>query len=128
MNTYFITQFAQRVGVSVKTLQRWDREGRLTPTRTPTNRRVYTDEHLYQILPQRHAAERRTVVYMRVSSQAQKPDLLNQRAVLEQFCSARGLAVTEWMSEVGGGLNFKRPKFLALVDHIVSNQVAMVVI
>ena len=127
MNTYSVTQFARRIGVSVKTLQRWDREGRLTPSRSPTNRRVYTDEHLYQVLPRRRVAERATVVYMRVSSQAQKPDLLNQRTVLEQFCAARGLVVTEWMSEVGGGLNFKRSQFLALVDRIVTNQVAMVV-
>jgi predicted site-specific integrase-resolvase len=128
MDTYSIAQFARRVGVSVKTLQRWDREGRLIPTRTPTNRRVYTDEHLYQVLPQRQSAERATVVYMRVSSQAQKPDLANQRRVLEDFCAARGLAVTEWVSEVGGGLNFKRPRFLALVDRIVTHQVAMVVL
>ena len=128
MNTYSIAQFAKRVGVSVKTLQRWDREGRLVPTRTPTNRRVYTDEHLYQVLPQRQSQERATVVYMRVSSQAQKSDLANQRIVLEQFCVARGIAVTEWVSEIGGGLNFKRPRFLALVDRIVTNQVAMVVL
>jgi putative resolvase len=128
MSTYSIAQFAKRVGVSVKTLQRWDREGRLVPTRTPTNRRVYTNEHLYQVLPQRQSQERATVVYMRVSSQAQKPDLANQRIVLEQFCVARGIAVTEWVSEIGGGLNFKRPRFLALVDRIVTNQVAMVVL
>lgn len=128
MNTYSITEFARRVGVSVKTLQRWDREGRLVPSRTPTNRRVYTDEDLYRIVPHRHAAERATVVYMRVSSQAQKPDLVNQRMVLEQFCAARGIAVTEWVSEIGGGLNCQRPRFLGLVDNIVANQVAMVVI
>ena len=128
MDTYSITEFARRLGVTVKTLQRWDREGRLVALRTPTNRRFYTDEHLYQILPQRQSQERATVVYMRVSSQAQKPDLGNQRAVLEQFCAARGLAVTQWVSEIGGGLNFKRPKFLALIDRIVTNQVDMVVI
>ena len=128
MNTYPIAQFAKRVGVSVKTLQRWDCEGRLVPTRTPTNRRVYTVEHLYQVLPQRQSQERATVVYMRVSSQAQKSDLANQRIVLEQFCVARGIAVTEWVSEIGGGLNFKRLRFLALVDRIVTNQVAMVVL
>jgi len=128
MSTYSITEFARRLGVSVKTLQRWDREGRLTPSRTPTNRRVYTDEHLYQVLPQRRGLGRTTVVYMRVSSQAQKPDMANQRTVLEQFCAARGIAVTDWVSEIGGGLNFKRPRFLALVDQIVTNQVAMVVI
>ena len=112
MNTYSISEFAQRIGVSVKTLQRWNREGRLTPSRTPTNRRVYTDEHLYQVLPQRQSTEQATVVYMRVSSQAQKPDLANQRTVLEQFCAARGLAVTEWVSEVGRGPQFQTSALL----------------
>jgi DNA-binding transcriptional MerR regulator len=28
-------------GYAVKTLQRWDREKRLVPLRTPTNRRMY---------------------------------------------------------------------------------------
>jgi predicted site-specific integrase-resolvase len=128
MNTYSIKQFAQKVGVSVKTLQRWDREGRLKPSRTPTNRRAYTDEQLTQALQRQSAFPRDTVVYMRVSSQAQKPDLVNQRTTLEHFCVARGLPVTQWVSEIGGGLNFKRPKFLTLIDRIVAGRVETVVI
>ena len=34
--------FAELLGVSVKTLQRWDREGILKVNRTPTDRRYYT--------------------------------------------------------------------------------------
>ena len=34
--------FAELLNVSVKTLQRWDREGILKAKRTPTNRRDYT--------------------------------------------------------------------------------------
>jgi Predicted transcriptional regulators len=36
--------FARLIGVSVKTLQRWDNEGILPASRTPTNRRYYTHE------------------------------------------------------------------------------------
>lgn len=43
---YNVSQFAKKVGVAVKTLQRWDREGRLVARRTLTNRRYYTDEDL----------------------------------------------------------------------------------
>lgn len=52
MNTYNITNykpkdFAELLGVSVKTLQRWDREGTLKANRTPTDRRYYTyDQYL----------------------------------------------------------------------------------
>jgi excisionase family DNA binding protein len=42
-HTLTSTQAAKLLGVTVKTLQRWDREGRLKPVaRTKTNRRVYT--------------------------------------------------------------------------------------
>ena len=69
-----------------------------------------------------------TIAYLRVSSQAQKPDLANQKAALEQFCIARGMAVDEWISEIGGGLNFERPKFSALVDRIVRSELSTLVI
>ena len=52
MNTSNITNykpkdFAELLGVSVKTLQRWDREGILKANRTPTDRHYYTyDQYL----------------------------------------------------------------------------------
>lgn len=44
--TFNITQAAEILGMSVKTLQRWDREGKLIAKRTPSNRRYYTREQL----------------------------------------------------------------------------------
>lgn len=46
MNNYKPQDFAEMLGISVKTLQRWDRDGKLKAFRTPTDRRYYTDEHL----------------------------------------------------------------------------------
>lgn len=46
LKRYSVAQFAQLIGVSVKTLQRWDRLGILTAGRTVTGRRVYTEAHL----------------------------------------------------------------------------------
>lgn len=129
MNTYTISQFARMTGYSVKTLQRWDREGRLVPTRTPTNRRMYNDDHL--VLMQGitgKTKDRKVVVYSRVSSQAQKPDLKNQRAALEQFCIAKGIEVDVWIDEIGGGMNFKRRKFLEIIDDIAAGRIEKLVI
>jgi predicted site-specific integrase-resolvase len=129
MNTYNSAEFAKLTGVSVKTLQRWDREGRLKPAaRTPGNRRLYTPEQLNRFLNRLPQQERVAVAYLRVSSQAQKPDLANQRAALEKFCIAKGIAIDEWVSEIGGGLNFKRPKFTVLVDRVIRGNIAMLVI
>ena len=52
MNTSNITNykpkdFAELLGVSVKTLQRWDREGTLKANRTPTDRRYYTYDQYF---------------------------------------------------------------------------------
>lgn len=47
---YTISKFAKMIGVTVKTLQRWDREQKLVACRTSTNRRYYTDDHLQQVL------------------------------------------------------------------------------
>ena len=53
MNTSNITNYkpkdyAELLGVSVKTLQRWHREGILKANRTPTDRRYYTYEQYLQ--------------------------------------------------------------------------------
>ena len=129
MSTYTITAFAKLTGYSVKTLQRWEREKRLVPLRTLSNRRLYTDEHLRLTRgnPIDHEP-RKTVVYMRVSSQAQRPDLKNQRDALERFCQARGFEVTEWIEEIGGGLNMKRPKLQNIIDDLVAGRIERLVI
>lgn len=126
---YTLGEFAKLVGVDPKTLQRWDREGRLKAHRTVTNQRYYTDEDLTLVLGlEKSAQKKRCVVYCRVSSPAQKPDLMNQRHHLEQFCAARGLVVDEWLEEIGGGLNFERTKFLAVLDRIIAGDIGMLVI
>lgn len=126
---YSVAQFAKQVGVSVKTLQRWDREGRLEAKRTLSGRRYYTEADLATALnlPQRPAA-RRTIAYCRVSSPAQRPDLQNQRAALSSYAVSKQLVVDDWIMEIGGGLNFERKRFLALVDAIVAGEVERVLI
>ena len=130
-HTVNITQAAMLLGVSVKTLQKWDRAGKLSPAaRTPTNRRLYSLAQLHALQGQRANSRLLPVTlgYVRVSSSAQKPDLANQRARLEEFCAARGLSVDEWITDIGSGLNFQRPKFLNLFDRIVRGQVRHLVI
>jgi DNA-binding transcriptional MerR regulator len=111
---YTPAQFAKRINVSVKTIQKWDRLGILPAKRTITNRRYYTDAELAAALRlERVPSARRTVAYCRVSNQAQKPDLENQKRILEQYCQRQGIKVDEWMTERGGGMHFKRKHDLA---------------
>ena len=50
MAIYKVGEFAEKVGVSISTLQRWDRTDVLKSKRTPTNQRYYTDEDLNKVL------------------------------------------------------------------------------
>jgi putative resolvase len=79
---YTPVQFAKRIGVSVKTKPFLGRRGILPAKRTITNRRYYTDSDLAAALGlPRLQKDRRVVVYCRVSGQAQKPDLENQKRI-----------------------------------------------
>lgn len=122
-------QAAKYVGKHVKTLQKWDRDGSLPARRTPGGRRYYCKRDLDSFLGRTVAAPRKVhVAYCRVSSQAQRPDLKNQRSVLEDFCVTSGIPNVEFVEEIGGGLNFKRPKFLGLVDRLVRGEVGKIIV
>ena len=118
MNTSNITNykpkdFAELLGVSVKTLQRWDREGILKANRTPTDRRYYTyDQYLqFKGINIEHD-KRKVVIYARVSTKNQRDDLQDQTAFLRQFCNARGMIVDQCIEDYGSGLNYNRKKFI----------------
>lgn len=128
-DTFSIGEAAKRLGKTVKTLQRWDRDGVLKAIKTPTGRRVYTLQMLRTSLGLADEQQTRTAIaYCRVSSQSQRPDLKNQRRVVEDFCITKGLANVEFLEEVGGGLNFKRPIFLKVIDRIVAGEVSQLIL
>lgn len=126
---YRISEFAQRIGRAPSTVRRWEREGRIVARRTASGQRYFTDADVRRVLqPGLGESARKTVVYCRVSSAGQKDDLALQVEAMEEFCRGRGLAVDEWVREVGGGMNLKRKKFLALMDAIERGEVATLVI
>jgi putative resolvase len=129
MRTYNIAEVAKMLHKSVRTLQTWDRKNLLHANRTPTNRRYYTQETIENylgIVPK--PEDRKIIAYCRVSSAAQKPDLKNQRKALEDFCTARGFGNVEFVSEIGGGLNFKRKQFNKVMDAVINGLVSHIVV
>jgi predicted site-specific integrase-resolvase len=73
-------------------------------------------------------ADREMIVCCRVSSPGQKLDLESQVAAMERFCLGRGLAVSRWVREIGGGMNLRRPKFTALMDDVQDGRVSTLLV
>ena len=128
-NVYSPKEFGKLIGRTTNTLQKWDREGKLTAHRSPTtNRRYYThDQYLHYrgLVAQEQGL---TIVYSRVSAVAQKLDLVNQINALEAYCQQHTITVDEWMSDLGSGLNYKRKQFNRLMEMIELGQVRRLLI
>ena len=134
MNTKNITNykprdFAELLGISVKTLQRWDRDGVLKANRTPTDRRYYTyDQYLQFKGIQTKNDIRDVAIYARVSTRNQKDDLKNQVEFLKQFCNSKGIIVNQCIEDFGSGLNYNRKKWNKLLEEVMENKIKTIVI
>lgn len=104
-----LSDWAKDAGVHYQTAWKWAREGNMpVPVmKTPTGR--------YIVLPE-EKVEGRTVAYCRVSSSDQKEDLERQVGRVATGTVSRGLTLAEVVSEVGSGMNGKRPKLHRLLS------------
>lgn len=130
MNTYKPKDFAEMIGVSVKTLQRWDNEGKLKAYRNPSNRRYYTHnqyvEYMGKIVQDKD--KRKTIIYARVSSSGQKDDLKNQVEFLKQYANAKGIIIDEIFEDIGSGLNYNRKKWNKLLEDCMLGVIKTIII
>ena len=126
---YNITQFAKLLNYSVKSLQKWDRDGILKPqTRTKTNRRLYSHDQLLQFTNSNILKKRKNIIYCRVSSSNQKNDLKSQKDFLIDFTRNIGLSIDDTYTDIGSGMNFKRKNFLKLLEEVQNNEIESVTI
>lgn len=124
-----IQQFADMIGVIPDTIRRWERAGIITPERTMGGHRRYTEKELHQVLQIKRpeAIQRRNVIYCRVSSPSQKDDLQSQIETMQMFATEQGI-VAETISEIGGGMNMSRPKFMSIINAIIRGEVETLIV
>jgi putative resolvase len=105
-----LSAWAEREGIHYMTAWRWWKAGKLpVPAyQTPSGSIIVE-------LPVPGSQPGRTVVYTRVSSHDQRPDLDRQIARLTQWATQEGLQVAEVVAEVGSGLNGRRTKLRRLL-------------
>ena len=127
MTKVSIGQAAKELGVSMMTLRRWEKAGKIEAERTPNGHRRYDLSKLYGLVPRPPASHRPTICYARVSSHDQKDDLERQAALLESFCAANGWTY-EVMQDMGSGLNYNKKGLQQLIKRICSGQIGRLVL
>ena len=110
---YKVSQYARKHGVTIRTVWNWIYKGQLKTIRNETN-------HFFIIEDEDSLVNDAVAIYARVSSAENKDNLERQLERLRLFCAAKGYKVIKEVSEIGSGLNDKRPKLEKLLtDHAV---------
>jgi len=95
MGIYSPRKFAALIGVSVRTLQRWDLDGALIAHRTPKGRRYYMYEQYLAYTGRLFNKNEANEVYFKLPGSSQK--LVTQEHInsLKLFCKQLGIQATE---------------------------------
>lgn len=122
---YSIKEASGLIGVSIPTLRRWEKEGKITSQRTRGGHRRYTLEMLSGVKEVKFE-EKITVAYCRVSS-GKKEELTKQMESVTNYCIAKGYSF-KIIEDVASGLNYNRKGLMELLQMLQSNQVERVIL
>jgi len=128
-----IKEVADLVGVTYKTLHRWDEEGTLPSIRVTKGTRRYDSETVEKFLGQYNPepiSDRPVAIYARVSShdQKKKGDLERQKNRMVEHCAKSGYKVDYILEDVGSGLSGTRPKLKRLFKLVEEKKISKVVV
>ncbi len=119
-----ISEAAYLLGVSTDTLRRWEKEGKITSSRTEGGHRRYD---LTNILRDKED-EGLTILYARVSTRPQLKDLDRQIAVLETYADIKGRKNCQTIKDVGSGVNYKKKGLNKLLSILVEGKATRLVL
>jgi len=123
-----IGQAAKTLGVSISTLRRWEKEGKIQAERTPHGHRRYDLAQLQGLKPYAASQTNRpTLCYARVASPDQQEALVRQVTLLETFCAAHGWTY-EVMQDLGSGLNYNKTGLQQLMRRVCDGSVGRLVL
>lgn len=104
-----ISQYAKIHNVTIRTVWNWIKKGEVIIERTPTGRNMVVIDN------DKKNKEPIVAVYARVSSSENKSNLQTQKDRLISYANAKGYKVDKVVTEIGSGLNDKRPKLEKLL-------------
>lgn len=122
MNRYITPQEAQQMfGFHPKTLNRWALAGKVDFIRSVGGHARYSIDSLKKISYTED--NRKIILYARVSTATQKDDLKRQSDYI-----SKAYPQCRVISETGSGMNFKRKKFIEIMESIARKEVKLIVI
>ena len=122
-----IGQAAKYLGLSIPTLRRYEKSGKLIPSfRTFGFHRRYEIKFLRKLIKKDN--ELSTVCYSRVSTHDQKKDLITQNEKLIDFCKFKNFNNIQSIQDLGSGLNFNKKGFKKLLNIILNQQCQRIVL
>ena len=117
------------LGVSTRTIQRWDKQGLIKVVRTPKGRRRIPLSEIKRILSQT-INDRRAVIYARVSSQKQNNDGNLERQIerILKYAKEHNYEVIKIFKDTASGINDKRKNFWKMIQFIKENQIPYLIV
>ena len=114
-------EYQKRYNISPQLFYLWRTTGKLQ------TKELVKNHHLVWVEDEPSNNHRVVAVYGRVSTSKQKQDLSNQIDVLKKYVISNG-SNPKVFSDIGSGMNEKRPGLISLMNEIVQNKISKVVI
>ncbi|MBQ7457413.1 MAG: IS607 family transposase [Desulfovibrio sp.] len=123
-----IGEAAKVLGVSISTLRRWQKKGKIVPVLTQGGHRRYDmSKLLSRDCCAAKSKERTTIAYVRAASPDQKADLERQKEILEEYCTKNGWTF-EILTDFGSGIDYHKQGLKQLLKAILAERVSRLVI
>jgi predicted site-specific integrase-resolvase len=119
-----IGKAAKILGVAPSTLRHWAEEQQITSFRTPAGHLRFDVSGL---VGNQCSITRSVILYSRVSSSKQRDDLKRQQQYLRERNPHQCDQLIE-VSDIGSGLNFKRPGLLRILGSVLAGNVSYLVV
>ena len=114
-------EYQKRYNISPQLFYLWRTTGKLQ------TKELVKNHHLVWVEDEPSNNPRVVAVYGRVLTSKQKQDLSNQIDVLKKYVISNG-SNPKVFSDIGSGMNEKRPGLISLMNEIVQNKISKVVI
>lgn len=122
---YSIKDAKQLLGVKTRTIQQWDREGKLKVIRTLGGRRRIPESEILKLQGEKLPNSITKIIgYARVSSESQKDDLNRQITLIK----TKGINDEDILHDIGSGLNEKRRNYKKLLKMVMNCEISRVII